>query len=143
MKKISCNFNFGNLIFLRSQILFPKKVNQSTNLNDERNLDSVAQAAWKWQTRFENHGLAKIVDKCKDVSDEMYSCTPKPHMHKYLSSQFVTNFYCDKSIGATEQTCKSSAKLDLQIIVDSSGSVGADHFKTMMEVRVQTDGQTD
>ena len=42
------------------------------------------------------------------------------------------------SLGASKQTCTSSAKLDLQIIVDSSGSVGLDHFKTMMEVRVKT-----
>ena len=42
------------------------------------------------------------------------------------------------SLGAAKKTCTSSAKLDLQIIVDSSGSVGLDHFKTMMEVRVKT-----
>jgi len=35
--------------------------------------------------------------------------------------------------GHGEQSCTKSAKLDLQIIVDSSGSVGPTNFKTMME----------
>ena len=36
--------------------------------------------------------------------------------------------------GVGDESCTHSAQLDLQIIVDSSASVGLEHFQTMMKV---------
>jgi hypothetical protein len=42
-------------------------------------------------------------------------------------------FFLLLQAGAGQKTCTVSPKLDLQIIVDSSGSVREDNFHTMME----------